>query len=102
MKIIFKLFLYAISFIIIVILIEIIESSIYLFLSNVRQHTSRDLCSGLPSLTAQLSPLLYSHTPRRLFPDPLIMILATNEFTENSEEIFLFDNSELLSMRFIF
>lgn len=27
---------------------------------------------GLPSLMAQLSPLLYNHTPRRPFPEPLI------------------------------
>lgn len=38
-----------------------------------RQRTSLGLWMGLPSLMAQCSPLLYSHTPRSPLPDPLMM-----------------------------
>lgn len=36
--------------------------------------TSRGLCIGLPSLIVHSCPFLYNHIPRRLFPDPLMMV----------------------------
>lgn len=49
----------------------------YFAIKKVIQRTSLGLCMGLPSLMAQCSPLLYSHTPRRPFPEPLITIVVS-------------------------